>query len=115
MKIQEVIEQMKSENLLDDREMLVYATRQGTIGEVLSGEIHVVVLSVHNDTLYMHRATLNNSYKELIRQYRLSDIKIIKSKAGFFGGDFIFEYEGKQEQYILPSRSERFAEFFANK
>lgn len=115
MKVQEVITKMKSENLLDDRELLVYATKKGILGGAVGAAMNLAILSVYNDTLYIHRAAIDNSYNEQLAVYELSDLKIIKSKAGFFGGDFVFEYEGKKEHYTLPSKSEKFAEFFASK
>ena len=111
MKVREVIDKMKTEKLLDDRELLVYATKQGGIDDVVGTSINIAALSIYNDTLYIHRAALDNSYRELLGVYELSDIKIIKSQAGFFCGDFIFEYEDKQEHYTLPSKSEKFSEF----
>lgn len=115
MKVQEVIIKMKSESLLDDRELLVYATKKDILGGAVGAAMNLAILSVYNDILYIHHAAIDNSYNELLGAYELSDIKIIQSKAGFFGGDFIFEYEGKKEHYTLPSRSENFAKFFANK
>lgn len=115
MKVQEVITKMKSNKLLDDRELLVYATKKGILGGAVGAAMNLVILSVYEDTLYVHRAAIDNSYNEQLVVYKLSDLKIIKSKAGFFGGDFVFEYEGKKEHYTLPSKSGKFAEFFANK
>ena len=115
MKVQEVITKMKSENLIDDRELLVYATKKGILGGAAGAAMNLAILSVYKDTLYVHRAAMDNSYHEQLAAYQLSDLKIVKSKAGFFGGDFVFEYEGKKEHYSLPSKSEKFAEFFASK
>lgn len=115
MKVQEVINKMKSENLIDERVLIVYATKKGILGGAVGAAMDISILSVYKDTLYVHRASMDNSYNEQLAAYQLSDLKIVKSKAGFFGGDFIFEYEGKKEHYSLPSKSGKFAEFFANK
>ena len=45
----------------------------------------------------------------------LSNMKILKTKAGLFGGSFIFEYAGKKYNYQLPSRANKFVDFFVKK
>lgn len=80
---------MKSENLLDDRELLVYASKKGILGGAVGAAMNLAILSVYNNTLYIHRAAIDNSYNEKLGAYELSNMKIIKSKAGFLGGDFI--------------------------
>lgn len=50
MKVREVIDKMKTEKLLDDRELLVYATKLGGIDDVVGTSINIAALSIYNDT-----------------------------------------------------------------
>lgn len=113
MKVQEVITKMKSEKLLDDREIYAYASRKGIVGGAVGAVARAVILSVYETTLYIHRAAVDNSYKECLGTYDISNIKLKKVKSGLFGGKFVFEYEGKKYSYELPSGTKAFAKFFA--
>ena len=115
MKVQDVVNKMKTEKLLDEREVYVYAVKKGLLGGAAGAVANGVILSVYDDTLYIHKAALDNTYKECLEKIAIPAIKVIKAKAGLFSGSFTFEYEGKKYNYQLPSRANKFANFFAGK
>ena len=124
MKVQEVMNKMKAEKLLDDREICVYATKNGAVaGGVIGGAVGgaigavmgAVILSVYDNTLYVHKAAMDNTYKECLATFYIPNMEILKAKAGLFGGKFVFKYEGKKYKFDLPSRAGKFAKFFVNR
>ena len=114
MKVQDVVNKMKTEKLVDDREIYVYATKKSLLGGVAGAIANLMILSVYENVLYIHKANMDNSCGELIERINVSDMKILKAKAGVFGGNFVFEYDGKKYSYKLPARAKKFADFFMN-
>lgn len=115
MKVQDVVNQMKAAKLLDEREIYAYASKKSVLGGAIGAIAGAVILSVCENTLYVHKAAMDNSYKKCLGTYDISNIKIIKSKSGLLGGNFIFKYEGKKYKYTLPSKTQKFANFFVGK
>ncbi len=115
MKVQEVVNKMKAENLVDNREIYVYATKKSLLAGAAGAVAGLCILSVYENTLYMHKANLDNTYGECLQKFAVSNMKVLKSKAGLFGGEFAFEYEGKKYKFKLPSKANNFANFFVAK
>ena len=115
MKVQDVVNKMKTENLVDNREIYVYATKKSLLGGAAGAMAGLCILSVYENTLYMHKANLDNSYGDCIGKFDVANMKIVKAKAGLFGGEFAFEYEGQKYKYKLPSKANGFVKFFEGK
>ena len=114
MKVQDVVIKLKGEQFLDDREIYVYASKKnGLIGGAVGAIMGLSLLSVYEDTLYIHKALIDNDYGDMVGAFSIPDMVIKKSKSGLMGGNFVFVYEGKKYKYSLPSRTGEFAKFFA--
>lgn len=114
MKVQDVVIKLKEEQLLDDREIYAYASKKnGLIGGAAGAIMGLSLLSVYEDTLYIHKALLDNDHGELVGAFSIQNMVIKKSKSGLLGGNFVFVYEGKKYKYSLPARTGEFANFFA--
>ena len=126
MKVQDMLSRMKAENILDDREIYVYATREenenillaGALGGAVAGAVGALegmsLLTVCDNYLYIHKAKLRNDYGECLGEYYIPDMKIKKSKIGILGGSFIFVYEGNKYKYSIPLKGKDFVRFFSN-
>ena len=112
MKVDNVINILVTERVLDERKIFVYATAKNIIGGTVGALRGLVLLSVYGDVLYIHRAKLDNSYAECLGNFFVSDLKKIKGKAGLFGGSFSFEAEGQKYCFKLPSRANKFVNYF---
>ena len=95
-----------------DREIYVYATKKSLLGGAAGAIAGLTILSVYENFLYLYKANIDNSRGALIERISVSDMKILKAKAGLFGGSFIFEYVGKKYNYHLPSRANKFVDYF---
>ena len=115
MKVQDAINKMKTKNLIDDREIYVYASKKSLLGGAAGAIAGLTILSVYECFLYIHKANVDNSRGEFIEKISIADMRLLKAKAGLFGGSFIFEHNGKKYNYQLPSRANKFVEFFIKK
>ena len=115
MKVDVVITMLVAEQVLDERKIFVYATAKNIIGGTVGALRGLVLLSVYGDILYIHRAKLDNSYAECLGKFYIPDLKKIEGKAGLFGGSFSFESEGQKYRFKLPSRANKFVDFFKGK
>lgn len=115
MKVDDVINILVAEQVLDERKILVYATAKNMIGGVVGAVQGLVLLSVCGDVLYLHRAKLDNSCEKCLGYFSISNLKNIKAKAGLFGGSFSFEVDGQKYSFKLPSRANKFVDFFKGK
>jgi len=109
-----VITYLKNKNLLDNREIFVYATAKRTFGGAVGAVQGLVLITVFHDILYIFCPQLNNMPKECLGRFYISDLREIKGKAGLFGGDFSFIANGKKYDFRLPSRSKKFVDYFKN-
>ena len=112
LKVSDLINQLKQANLLDEKEVFVYATAKSMIGGAVGAMQGLVLITVCGDVLYLHRAKLDNSYADCLGKFYLSDLSNIKGKAGLFGGSFSFEADGTKYRFQLPSRANKFVDFF---
>lgn len=112
LKVSDIISQLKQANLLDEKEVFVYATVKSMIGGAVGSVQGLVLITVCGDVLYLHRAKLDNSYADCLGKFYLSDLGNIKGKAGLFGGSFSFEAEGQKYCFKLPSRANKFVNYF---
>lgn len=112
MKLEQVIAQLKQNHFLDEREVYVYASVQGVLGGVVGSIKGLVILSVCDELLYIHRANLDNSYGEQMAEIPILDMCRIQGKAGLFGGKFSFEYKGNIYHFKLPSKANKFVDYF---
>lgn len=103
MRLEQIENQLNENNLLDEQKIYVYAS---LIGKGL------VLLSVCDDTLYIHRANIDNSYSELLAKITISKMQDIKGKSGLFGGKFSFNSDGKKYSFKLPSKAAKFVDYF---
>lgn len=114
MKVEQVVEQMKQNNLLDEQEVYVYASIQGILGSITGKVQEVVILSVYGKLLYIHRAKMDNTYGDQLAVISIPDMSKIQGKAGLFGGKFSFEYKGRTYRLKLPSKANKFVEYFTD-
>lgn len=112
MRVEQVIKKMEQEKLVDNRKIYVYASTQGVIGGVIGSIKGLVILSVYQDVLYIHRANLDNTYGKCLDELYIPNMCNIQGKAGRFGGKFAFEYQGRVFRFKLPSRANAFVDYF---
>lgn len=112
MKVEQVIAQLKQNQFLDDREVYVYASAQDMVGGVVGSIKGLVILSLYDNLLYVHRANLDNSYGEQLAEIYVPDMCKIQGKAGAFGGKFSFEYKENIYRFKLPSKANKFVDYF---
>ena len=112
MKEDQVIEKLIKEKVLDDKSIYVYASVKGGIGGVIGTINGLVLLSVYKDVLYIQKANIDNSYGKQLAKIHIPDMKNIQGKAGLFGGKFSFNYDGKEYNFKLPAKAEKFVDFF---
>ena len=112
MKIEQVIEKLKSEQCISKQEIFVYASMLGIIKGVIGSVRGLVLLSVYEDVLYIHRDNIDNSYNKQLAKIYIPNMKNIQGKAGLFGGKFSFNYEGQEYKFKLPSKAGKFVDFF---
>lgn len=115
MKVSCVIDNMVKECLIDSKKVYVYASMQGVIGGVSGSIKGLVILSVYQDVLYIHRANLDNTYGKCLEEVYIPDMSNVQGKAGLFGGKFAFEYQGRVFRFKLPSRANAFVDYFTKK
>ena len=112
MKIEQVIEKLKNEQCISKQEIFVYASMLGIIKGVIGSVRGLVLLSVYEDVLYIHRANIDNSYNKQLAKIYIPNMKNIQGKAGLFGGKFSFKYEGQEYKFKLSSKAGKFVDFF---
>lgn len=112
MKVDDVINVLLTQQVLDERKIFVYAIAKNTIGGAAGALQGLVLLSVCGEVLYLHRAKLDNSYERCLENFYMPDLKNIKAKAGLFGGSFSFEEGGQKYRFKLPSKADKFVDFF---
>lgn len=112
MKVENVIENLKKDCYIDSLEIFCYASEKRILGGAVGAATGPVLLSVYHGILYVHRAKLDNTYADCLYQFKITDLQNIRGKAGLFGGRFSFEYEGEKYKFQLPSRANKFVEYF---
>lgn len=112
MEVKLVVSLLKKENLLDENEIYVYASLKNIIGGAIGSIKGLVLLSIDENILYIHRANIDNSYDERLAKIYIPNMKNIQGKAGIFGGKFSFNYDGKEYKFKLPAKAEKFVDFF---
>lgn len=112
MKVSNIITWLKQMDLLDEKEIFIYATAKNMTGGAIGAVQGLVLLSVCGDILYLHRARIDNSCERCLGNFYIPDLKKVKAKAGLFGGCFSFEAEGQKYRFKLPSRANKFVNFF---
>lgn len=115
MRVDEVVENLLRDDLIDERKIFVYASAKKIIGGVAGAVQGLVLLSVCGDILYLHRAKFDNSYERCLGNFYIPNLINVKVKAGLFGGSLSFETEGQKYRFKLPSRANKFADFFKGK
>lgn len=88
MKIEQVTNCLKKENLLDENEIYVYASAKNIIGGAVGSIKGLVLLSINKNILYIHHANIDNSYDERLAKIYIPNMKNLQGKAGLFGGKF---------------------------
>lgn len=112
MKVVDVINILVTKQVLDERQIFVYATAKSIIGGTVGALHGLVLLSIYGNVLYLHRVKFDNSCQGCLGSFYIPDLKNIKAKAGLFGGSFSFEAGGQKYSFKLPSRADKFVNFF---
>ena len=112
MNLEKIEKQLYSDKFLDEKNNYIYASLSNKIGGLIGSVKGLVLLSVYEDILYIHRANIDNSYGEQLEKIHIPDMKNIRGKAGIFGGKFSFNYDGKEYKFKLPAKAEKFVDFF---
>ena len=112
MNLEKIEKQLYSDKFLDEKNNYIYASLSNKIGGLIGSVKGLVLLSVYEDILYIHRANIDNSYGEQLAKIHIPDMKNIRGKAGMFGGKFSFNYDGKEYRFKLPAKAEKFVDFF---
>ena len=112
MNLEKMEKQLYSDKFLDEKNNYIYASLSNKIGGLIGSVKGLVLLSVYEDILYIHRANIDNSYGERLAKIYIPNMKNIQGKAGLFGGKFSFNYEGQEYKFKLPSKAGKFVDFF---
>ena len=112
MNLEKIEKQLYSDKFLDEKNNYIYASLSNKIGGLIGSVKGLVLLSVYEDILYIHRANIDNSYGEQLAKIPIPYMKNIQGKAGLFGGKFSFNYDGKEYRFKLPAKAEKFVDFF---
>ena len=112
MNLEKIEKQLYSDKFLDEKNNYIYASLSNKIGGLIGSVKGLVLLSVYEDILYIHRANIDNSYGEQLAKIPIPYMKNIQGKAGLFGGKFSFNYDGKEYKFKLPAKAEKFMDFF---
>lgn len=112
MRLEQVENQLCENNLLDKQKIYIYASLIGGAGALIGRTKGLMLLSVCEDTLYIHRANIDNSYGEQFAKISISKMQDVKGKAGLFGGKLSFNADGRKYNFKLPSKAGKFVDFF---
>ena len=112
MNLEKIEKQLYSDKFLDEKNNYIYASLSNKIGGLIGSVKGLVLLSVYEDILYIHRANIDNSYGERLAKIYIPNMKNIQRKAGLFCGKFSFNYEGQEYKFKLPSKAGKFVDFF---
>ena len=112
MNLEKIEKQLYSDKFLDEKNNYIYASLSNKIGGLIGSVKGLVLLSVYEDILYIHRANIDNSYGKQLAKIYIPNMKNIQGKAGLFGGKFSFKYEGQENKFKLPSKAGKFVDFF---
>ena len=70
MNLEKIEKQLYSDKFLDEKNNYIYASLSNKIGGLIGSVKGLVLLSVYEDILYIHRANIDNSYgKQLAKIY----------------------------------------------
>ncbi len=112
MNLEKIEKQLYSDKFLDEKNNYIYASLSNKIGGLIGSVKGLVLLSVYEDILYIHRANIDNSYGKQLAKIYIPNMKNIQGKARLFGGKFSFKYEGQEYKFKLPSKAGKFVDFF---
>lgn len=112
MNLKEIEKQLYTDKYLDEKKYYIYASIINEIGGFIGSVKGLVLLSIYENRLYIHKANIDNSYGEQLAKIHIPDMKNIRGKAGMFGGKFSFNYDGKEYKFKLPAKAEKFVDFF---
>lgn len=112
MKVNDVIKMLLEAHIMDEKRIFTYATVKSIVGGAIGSIRGLVLLSVYNDFLYIHRVKLDNSVDDCLARFNIHNLQNIKGSAGLFGGSFSFMVKGGKYSFILPSRANRFVDYF---
>lgn len=112
MNLEKIEKQLYSDKFLDEKNNYIYASLSNKIGGLIGSVKGLVLLSVYEDILYIHRANIDNSYGKQLAKIYIPNMKNIQGKVGLFGGKFSFNYEGQEYKFKLPSKAGKFVDFF---
>lgn len=62
MNLEKIEKQLYSDKFLDEKNNYIYASLSNKIGGLIGSVKGLVLLSVYEDILYIHRANIDNSY-----------------------------------------------------
>ncbi len=114
MKVPQVIEQLKANQLLDEREIFRYCSSPNLIDLSDPSSKGLVLLSVYEKSLFILEAHLDNTYGKCFAKIEIDKMFPIQGKAGLFKGELTFVCEGNKYDFNLPAKSKKFVEFFTN-
>lgn len=112
MKVNDVVTMLIDACILDEKKIFVYATVKNIVGGVVGSLRGLVLISVYKNVLYIHRANLDNSIGDCLASFNITDLQEISGKAGIFGGTFSFVANRVKYSFKLPSRANRFVDYF---
>ena len=105
MNLEKIEKQLYSDKFLDEKNNYIYASLSNKIGGLIGSVEGLVLLSVYEDILYIHRANIDNSYGKQLAKIYIPNMKNIQGK-------FPFNYEGQEYKFKLPSKAGKFVDFF---
>ena len=96
MKVPQVIEQLKANQLLDEREIFRYCSSPNLIDLSDPSSKGLVLLSVYEKSLFILEAHLDNTYGKCFAKIEIDKMFPIQGKAGLFKGELTFVCEGNK-------------------
>lgn len=89
-KYEQTLTKAKSENLIDERKVMVFSTAK----TLPNGEYGLCLLCVNGNTLGIYDTDFNQNIGEMLYKITLSRISNIKNSSFIFNRYLKFEYEG---------------------
>ena len=106
MNLEKIEKQLYSDKFLDEKNNYIYASLSNKIGGLIGSVKGLVLLSVYEDILYIHRANIDNSYGKQLAKIYIPNMKNIQGKAGLLVESFLSSMKDKNINLNCHQRPE---------
>ena len=106
MNLEKIEKQLYSDKFLDEKNNYIYASLSNKIGGLIGSVKGLVLLSVYEDILYIHRANIDNSYGKQLAKIYIPNMKISKEKPDYLVESFLSSMKDKNINLNCHQRPE---------